>query len=103
MLKAPEKYINSLVEKAGVKLNISELIKYYIISSNSDLHFIISEKDLDISDLLLDICKKITPIGNFTFKKGQKILRIRQARYIFKIQSITPRIKLISEDKNNTQ
>ena len=91
MLKAPEKYINSLVEKAGVKLNISELIKYYIISSNSDLHFIISEKDLDISDLLLDICKKITPILHS--KRGKKYLELGK-------QDIFSRFKVLPQESN---
>jgi hypothetical protein len=110
MLKAPEKYLNSILSKAGIEKDITFLMQRFITKSNKNLHFIIDEKELVLSNLLTTQCKKLKGAATFNFQVGQKVVQLRNPNTNFsksalqsffcpfKITGLEPSIKLVSSE-----
>ncbi len=81
MLQAPEKYLSYVLLKAGIEKDISVLVKYFISSSVNNLHFIIDEKELDLSLILVKLCLELSHSNNtFNFKIGQRLARLKNPK-----------------------
>lgn len=107
MLQAPEKYITSILSKAGIEKNISSLILHFIKSCDKNLHFIIDEKELYPEEILCNLCQDLNSTNtSFNFKTGQRLAQLRnpKTKYTsaalkaflspFLIKSLEPHIEL---------
>lgn len=104
MLKAPEKYLNTLITNIGFERSISKLVQHFIHNCEKDLHFIIDEKEIECSDIFYSLCKELNKADvKFEFRVGQKLIKINEARYVFVVQKLSPEIEITSDDKNNTR
>ncbi|MFA6925051.1 MAG: hypothetical protein WC223_12470 [Bacteroidales bacterium] len=114
MLYAPEKYLNSILSKTGIEKDISLLIQYFISKSDKNLHFIIDEKELDISEVLTNHCYQLNGIRTFNFQIGQKVVQLKNPKKTFtksalktffsplKIICLEPQIGLSNGQTNRT-
>jgi len=109
MLQAPEKYLNSILTKAGIERDITSLIHRFI-TKNNNLHFIIDEKELELSGLLTRQCIGLKGAAEFNFLVGQKVVQLRNPNINFsksalqsffcpfKIIGFEPSIKLVNTE-----
>lgn len=77
MLHAPEKYLNSIISKAGIEKNITFLVHHFIINNNCNLHFIIDEKELELSLLLTKQSLILNSTQTFDFQIGQRVVKLK--------------------------
>lgn len=81
MLHAPEKYLNSILSKAGADKDISLLHLNLINSCVKNLHFIIDEKELNFEIILPKICLELNGINKtFDFKPGQRLVHLKNPK-----------------------
>ncbi len=111
MLHAPEKYLNSILSKAEIERDITLLIHHLIVKNDSNLHFIIDEKELELSELLAKQCKRLNGAATFNFQVGQKVLQLKNPKINysksalqsffcpFKVVGLEPSIKLVNSEK----
>lgn len=81
MFHVPEKYLNSILSNAEIEKDISLLIQYFIKKNeknDSNLHFIIDEKELDIAKILTRHCHILKIVETFEFQIGHKVARIKK-------------------------
>lgn len=81
MLHAPEKYLNSILSKAGTDKDISLLHLNLINNCSKNLHFIIDEKELNFELILSKICLKLNDTNKtFDFKPGQRLAHLKNPK-----------------------
>lgn len=81
MLQAPEKYLNSILTKAGIEKDISLLIQYFIKNSGKNLHLIIDEKELRPVDIICNLCYDLNDSNTiFNFKAGQRLVQLKNPK-----------------------
>lgn len=90
MLHAPVKYLNSILSNAGIEKNLTLLINCFIQNNNSNLHFIIDEAKLELSELLIRQCLKLNGEGTFNFQNGQKVISLSHPNAVYKITALQP-------------
>ncbi len=99
MLQAPEKYLNLLLSNSGIEKDISLLIQYFISKTDKNLHFIIDEKELDISEALTSNCHQLNGGSTFNFQVGQKVVQLKNPKITFTksaLQTFFSPLKIIS-------
>lgn len=114
MLHAPEKYLNSILSIAGIEKDISLLIQHFISKSDKNLHFIIDEKEIDVSEILTSHCHSLNGAKTFNFQIGQKVVQLKNPKTVFsksalqtfftplKIASLIPQISLSNSETKRT-
>jgi hypothetical protein len=91
MLQAPEKYLNTILLKAGVGKDISFLVQHFIKSSDDNLHFIIDEKEIRPADIFCNFCYELNGSNTtFNFKVGQRVISLANQNGVFKISALQP-------------
>lgn len=103
MLKAPQRYLETIISNAGIEKNLSLITLHLISRSGENLHFIIDEKELNSVDIICKISrnKKTSINTDFVFQEGQKVINFNSSQTgVFSILSLNP-IKL--DDENNTR
>ncbi len=90
MLQAPEKYLNLILSKEGIEKDITLLINCFIHNKNSNLHFIIDEAKLELSELLIRQCHKLNGEATFNFQNGQKVISLSHPNAVYKITALQP-------------
>ncbi len=98
MLQAPVNYLNAILLRAGIEKDITSLIHHFIINNNNNLHFIIDEKGIKISELLTNLSKCLRGETIFNFKIGYKVILLSNPNRIFNISSLVPEMILNSND-----
>lgn len=83
MLQAPEKYLRTLILTAGIEKNLASLIQHFIFHCNKNLHFIIDEKEIELSTILIGYCHTLTATKTFNFQVGQKVVQLKKSKVIF--------------------
>lgn len=79
MLQAPEKYLNSILNKVGTDRDISLLHLAIIKSCNYNLHFIIDEKEIDFKNIFPELCLKLCDTTKeFDFRPGQRLALLKK-------------------------
>ncbi len=99
MLQAPEKYLKLLLSNSGIEKDISLLIQYFISKTDKNLHFIIDEKELDISEALTSNCHQLNGGSTFNFQVGQKVVQLKNPKITFTksaLQTFFSPLKIIS-------
>jgi len=103
MLKAPETYLNSILSNAEIEKDLTKINLHFILKSNKNLHFIVEEKELDVAEIISNLCQQLTALNNrFDFKVGQRVILLKQPRFVFVIDRLSPKIILRSYDANKT-
>jgi hypothetical protein len=104
MLNAPEIYLNSILSKAGIEKDLTKITLHFIHNSNKNLHVIVEEKELNTAEIISNLCQQLNALDNqFNFKIGQRVILLKQARYVFLIERLSPKIILRSYDVCNTK
>lgn len=96
MLRAPQKYLDTLISNAGIERDITSLILYLITKSDFNLHFIIEEKEIRFADIICKLClkNKMTLNKQFNFELGQRVTAVRNASNVFEIYGLPPNLVL---------
>lgn len=105
MLKAPQRYLETIISNAGTEKNLSLITLHLISRSGDNLHFIIDEKELNLVDIICKISrnKKTSTNTDFVFQEGQKVINFNSSQTgVFSILSLNP-IKLKSDVKEHTK
>ena len=90
MLQAPVKYLNSILSKEGIEKDLTLLINCFIQNKNCNLHFIIDEAKLELSELLIRQCLKLDGEATFNFQNGQKVISLSHPNAVYKITALQP-------------
>lgn len=91
MLKAPEKYLNTLISKVGIERSISKLVQHFIKTCDKNLHFIINEKEIRPADIFCNFCYDLNGSNTtFNFKVGQRVISLPNQNGVFKISALQP-------------
>lgn len=88
MLHAPEKYLNSILSKTGTEKDLTQLIHFFIHNNNSNLHFIIDQAKLNLSDLLTRQCFKLNVVATFNFQNGHRVISLSHPNAVYKISAL---------------
>lgn len=104
MLKAPLTYLDFILSNAGIEKDLTKITLHFILKSSKSLHFIVEEKELNAVEIISNLCQQLTALNNqFDFKIGQRVILLKQARFVFLIERLSPKIILRSYDKCNTK
>ncbi|MCX7649846.1 MAG: hypothetical protein N2050_04770 [Flavobacteriales bacterium] len=79
---------------------ITCLIDRFITENNKNLHFIIDEKVLRLSDLLIRQCQGLKGKATFNFPIGQKVISLKHQNAVFTIYALHP--EPVLKDKQST-
>lgn len=93
MLKAPQRYLKSIISSFGNANDLSTLTLKFIIKCHDNLHFIVDEKELNLSDIICNVSRCPTTASNkyFSFHEGQNLINLKSPKYgIFVIKSTNP-------------
>lgn len=95
MIRAPEDYLNNIIQKNGNTKDISQLIQYFILKCDNDLHFIIDENELNLNSIICNVSRKLScSNNNFNFKIGQRVISFLYQHDVYSISSIKDKIIL---------
>jgi len=100
MLKAPEKYLETIISNARIEKDLSSITSHFISRTGNNLHFIIDEKELNLVDSICEISrnKKTSTNTDFIFHERQKVINLKCPQNgVFSILSLNP-ITLIKEN-----
>jgi hypothetical protein len=97
MLKAPQRYLNSIVSNFGRANDLSALTLHLILKSSDNLHFIVDENELNLSDIFCSMSPRMTTLTNivFSFREGQNVISSKHPKHgTFLIKGMNPIILL---------
>jgi hypothetical protein len=101
MLAAPVNYLQTIVSNAGDDKDLSKVILHFISICDSDLHFVVNEKQLAAPEkIICHLClnNQSSPNKQFNYKLGQKLISKRHPNSVYTLTRLHPTPSL----QNNT-
>ncbi|MBI4844498.1 MAG: hypothetical protein HY809_09280 [Nitrospirae bacterium] len=105
MLRAPERYLETIISDAKIEKDLSAVISHFISRSSNNLHLIIDENEIESADIICHLSRKIKKQLNtdFNFREGQKIINLKSLQHgVFSILSLNPHKLSNCENLNTT-
>jgi hypothetical protein len=105
MLAVPEKYLQTLMSDLGCRRDLTKATLRLIQKSTYNLHFIIDEKEVDLTQIICGMCSKYSTNSTniFDFKVGQRVIKHQHPKYICTITELEQTPRMISESHVSIQ